>query len=131
MLGKGLSLLSNSKVRFALVSALSFIVLMSSTWTLHEIIGVSQELAYLSALFLATIMNFLSLRYFVYPGSETGLFTQFSYFLSAVCGFRVAEYLSFSAIQALTDIQYMATIFMISIVSLISKFLFFRGAVFK
>ena len=64
--------LGRSAVRFVIASAVSFGMNLGLAVVLHEIVGLSEELAYAISLAVAFVTSFLLMRYYVYPGGAAG-----------------------------------------------------------
>ena len=82
---------------------------------------------------LATVMalNFAALRFVVFRGSRVPAGRQFAEFAASTLGFRCAEYIGFLALHTGLGLHYLATIVLVSAVSVVAKFFFYRTAVFR
>lgn len=118
-------------LRFALLSGLSFVVNLSTTYLLHEWVGWSSLVAVPIAMAIVTVMNFCVLRGFVFSGDGRGWWAQFAYFVLSIAGFRVAEYAAFVLLHGVLSSPYLITYAGILAASLVCKFLFLRGTVFR
>ncbi len=117
-------------LRFGTSGALSFAVNLGGTAFLHELCGFGEEVAFAVALAVVFVMNFLVMRYYVFPGPQRSVTTQLAMFGASSVGFRGAEYLAFLILHTWLRTQYALAIVAILALSFVCKFVFYRGVVF-
>jgi putative flippase GtrA len=115
----------------AAMSLLSFTVNLGLSALLHERLGWSEELAFLIAIAIVLLMNFLACRYLIFDAREGDIRQQAVRFLLSALGFRGAEYGCFLLIHSWLGVQYLVAITGILGVSFGAKFLFFGRFVFQ
>lgn len=120
-----------SGIRFALQSALSFAMNFGLTVLLHEEVGMREEGAFALVLSLTTVMNFLLLRYFVYPGRHGAFFRQFGFFAASSLGFRCLEYALFLIFHTWLGFAYRLVIVGTLVTTFITKFFYYGAVVFS
>lgn len=125
------SLIRHQALRFALLSGLSFTVNLSLVYALHEWAGMSSLIAVPIAMAVVTAMNFVALRWFVFGHDGRTWWSQMIGFVVSIAGFRLIEYLAFLLIHGLLGAPYLIAYAGILIASLVGKFLFLRGTVFR
>ncbi|MDX1682660.1 MAG: hypothetical protein R3336_06040, partial [Phycisphaeraceae bacterium] len=101
------------------------------TAALHEGLGASEEVAFAVALALVFVINFLVLRYFVYPGQTAPLGRQMAETLAASIGFRIGEYLAFLLFHTGFDLPYLPVAAGVLVASFLMKFGFYRQVIFR
>jgi putative flippase GtrA len=119
-----------SLVRFGVSAGLSFGTNLGLTVALHEFCRLPEEAAFATSLVTVFLMNFLVLRYYVFPGSQRSAATQLAMFGLSSVGFRGGEYLAFLVAHTWLGVQYTVAIAAILALSFVCKFLFYRGVVF-
>ena len=127
----GMDGLARSGARFAILSVASFAVTLGTTAWCHEILGLPEEAAYLVALIVALFQNFLGMRYYVYPGSDTPFLVQLAQFLGSSVAFRLAEFSAFLALHTWAGVPYLIAAATVMVSSFVAKFFFYRTAIFR
>ena len=117
--------------RFALLSGLSFLVNFFLTIFLHEELQVREEWAFAVVLALTTVMNFVLLRVFVYPGRHGGVLRQFGAFVASSLGFRVVEWVLFALLHHILGFPYKPVIATTLIMTFLIKFFFYGSVIFS
>jgi len=117
--------------RFALLSATSFLVIFFLTIFLHESLRVREEWAFAIVLFLTMVMNFLMLRYFVYPGKHSHFFRQLGVFIVSSLSFRGLEYVLFLMFHSWLGLPYRVVIVGTLVTTFMVKFFYFGSVVFS
>lgn len=120
----------NGISKFGLLSITSFVVNIGLTVFLHEVIGLVEEVAYPISLIVVFLINFVSLRHFVYDARSGSIRKQFATFLLSSLGFRGSEYLTFLLIHTWIGIRYTIAIVAISTTSAFVKFFYYKIFVF-
>lgn len=118
--------------KFGILSVLSVFLTLSVTITAHEVLTFTEEVSYCLALVVVFLVNFLGMRYFVYPKNnhKKHLVRQFLEFLITSFLFRSIEFLLFIVIHSWFGINYLIAIMLVMIVSIIGKFIFYKYTVF-
>jgi putative flippase GtrA len=120
-----------SGLRFTLLSGLSFATNFGLTVFLHEVIGVREEIAFAVVLALTTLLNFLVMRHFVYPGCHGNVFTQFGLFTLSSSGFRGLEYSLFLVFHSWLAFPYEIVIVATLLLTFVTKFFYYGSVVFS
>lgn len=118
-------------LRFALLGAVSFSVNFGLTVLLHEVLGVREELAFAFVLALTTVMNFILMRTFVYPGGQGRLLAQFGLFVVSSLGFRSLEYAIFLVFHTWLGLAYKLVILGTLTTTFVTKFFYYGSVVFN
>lgn len=122
--------ISGQAVRFALLSAISFVGYLGLTALMHEGLGLSSYVAVPIAMACITLFNFFSLRLVIFKPTTRGWFAELLGFLASIAGFRVAEYAAFIVLHGLLDLPYLPAYAAILATSAVCKFLFLRNILF-
>ena len=117
-------------LRFAALSVLSFAGYLGLTAFLHEFVGVSSYVAVPIAMACITLLNFYTLRLFIFDNAGRQWLTQLAGFLASIAGFRVAEYGCFLLLHGLLGFVYLYAYAVILFASAICKFIFLRSVLF-
>lgn len=118
-------------VRFALLSAISYVLNLALTCLFHEVIGLAEVWAYLPTIAILIIFNFFTVRTFVYEKQTGSMLKQFSAFVGAVAGFRLLEFATYSAVVCVLLIDYRIAIGVLNPLFAVAKYLWLRTAVFE
>ena len=121
---------NSSAARYVVLSGISLCVNVGLTTLLHEIAHVREELAFLAALVAAFLCNFVGMRYFVYRAASADVMPQLARFLASSLGFRGAEYAAFLLLHTVFGVYYLLACAAILVTSFVSKYFFYRVAVF-
>lgn len=116
--------------RFILATGLSVSANLGGTAFLHEVVGLSEEVAFGIMVVLVFFLNFFMMRHYVCCSSDGSLQRQFLFFLLSSLTFRGLEYLSFLLLHSVIGIQYLIAITGILGISFFCKFFFYRSFVF-
>ena len=116
--------------RFAAMGSLGLGLNVGITAFVHEVLGVSEELAFAVALACVVSFHFLSGRYVIYGAAAGDPKRQLLRFGLATGGFRGAEYLGFLVLHTLVGVPYLAVIVIVLGSSFIAKFVFYGRVVF-
>jgi putative flippase GtrA len=122
---------SFAALRFALLGGLSFSVNFGLTVLLHEVLGVREELAFALVLALTTVMNFVLMRSFVYPGRKGALLAQFGLFVVSSLGFRSLEYVLFLVFHTWLGFAYKMVLVATLTTTFVTKFFYYGSVVFN
>ena len=118
-------------LRFGLVGAGSFTLILGLTIGLHEGVGIGEEGAFGVGLGAALVLNFWACRHFVFEGAAKGAAgRQFLLFVGSSVGFRGLEYVAFLGLHTVGGIQYILASLTILCTSMLLKFLYYRRVVF-
>ena len=124
-------ILSASMVRFGVLSGLSFTMNLGLTTTLHETCRLPAEAAFAIAIVAVFFMNFLFMRYYVFPGGRRSATGQLALYGLSSLGFRGGEYLGFLALYTWLGLYYILAIVAVTGASLVTKFFYYRSVVFS
>ena len=112
-------------LRFGMATALSAIVSLGLPVILHEVFQVEQKVAVGISQATVLLMNFLTLRLFVFRGNGSMRGDLMRYFGSAAV-FRGLEYLSFVALFELAGLFYLTALVITLLASTLIKFVWYR-----
>lgn len=119
------------KLRYLAQSAFIFGLNLGTTATLHEVVGLRQELAFGLSQGLVIVAGFLSLKYFVFSVAGGRGIHEFLVYLPSVLVFRTVEWFLFLLIATRGGVQYLLAIFLIQGTIFIGKYFYFRAKVFR
>ena len=119
-----------SFVRFASLGVLSYATNVGLTFVLHEWYALPAEAAFAAALVTVFCMNFLLMRYYVYPGLRGGLGRQLAQFGVTSALFRGGEYVAFLVLHSWLGTHYLPAIVAVTGAAFVAKFFYYRTAVF-
>lgn len=117
-------------IRFIGLTGLSFVINFGLTIGLHELAGVSEEIAYAIALGILFFVNFIVMRVYVFAGGEGHAGKQLLLHGFSAAGFRGLEYVAFLLIHSRMGMQYILAILLIQSCSFLAKFFFYGKVVF-
>jgi len=112
-------------LRFGMATGLSAIVSLGLPVILHELLHVEQKIAVAISQATVLLMNFLTLRLFVFRGNGSVRGDLMRYFGSAAV-FRGLEYLSFLALFELAGLFYLTALVITLVTSTLIKFVWYR-----
>ena len=112
-------------LRFGVATGLSASVSLGLPVALHELLHVEQKVAVAISQVTVLLMNFVTLRLFVFRGNGSVRGDLLRYFGSAAV-FRGIEYLSFLALFELAGLFYLTALIVTLIVSTMIKFVWYR-----
>jgi putative flippase GtrA len=112
--------------RYIQLSCVSFLINFSLTLGLHEIGGVSEEVAFATAVMVVFILNFFALRYYIYGESSGGFLRQFLVYSSSALVFRAAEYGGFLVCHTWLGGDYRLVMIGLTVLSSVVKFFYYR-----
>lgn len=115
---------------FGLLGLVSFTLNLGLSALLHEVLGASEELSFGISLAVVFVVNFLACRYIIFDASGSNLVRQLTAFTLSSLAFRGTEYAAFLLLHSLIGIHYLIAIITVLGISMISKFFFYRSAVF-
>ena len=116
-------------IRYLMASGLSFVISMGLTALLHEVAGLVEPAAVGIALFTAFLVNFFTLRRFVF-GSTDRPGPQLIRFVFVSVAYRLSEWGAFYLIHTMVGINYNITLGSILVVTFILKYFTARFFVF-
>lgn len=116
-------------LRFALAAGLSFGISISFPLIFTSVLHLAPEVGVAAALMIAFLVNFLTVRFFVFR-SAAPVWPQFFAFSLSVGGFRLLEYLAFLLLYRMLHMHYVVALAGILWVSFALKFFFHRKFVF-
>jgi len=122
--------ISGQAIRFAILSAVSFVGYLGLTALLHERMGINSYVAVPIAMACITLFNFFSLRLVIFKPSERGWLPDLLGFLASIAGFRFAEYAAFIVLHGLLGLPYLPAYAVILATSAVCKFMFLRNILF-
>jgi len=117
--------------RFLAATALLFATNLGLTVLLHELLGLSERLAFAIALATAFGLGFLLMRHFIYRAASGSLTRQFLLYAPSAAAFRGAEYLTFLLLSTFTSLDYRLLVVLVLGTTFISKFFYYGAAVFR
>jgi putative flippase GtrA len=112
-------------VRFGVITSLSAIVSLGLPVVLHEFLQVSPKVAVGISQASVLLMNFLTLRFFVFRSSG-GVRAEMVRYAASAVAFRGLEYLSFLALFELAGMFYVTALVITLATSTIIKFVWYR-----
>jgi putative flippase GtrA len=112
-------------LRFGVATGLSAIVSLGLPAILHELFGVDPKVAVGISQAAVLLMNFATLRLFVFRGTGSVRGDLMRYFGSAAF-FRGLEYLSFLALFELAGLFYLTALVITLVASTLIKFVWYR-----
>lgn len=115
---------------FGLLGLVSFTLNVGLSALLHEVFGASEELSFGISLAVVFAVNFLACRYLIFRAAGGNLIRQLTAFALSSLAFRGIEYVAFLTLHSVLGIHYLIAIISVLGASMISKFFFYRGAVF-
>jgi putative flippase GtrA len=118
--------LGRNAIRFLNNSVLSFAVNLGLTMIIRELLKAPAEVAFAIALVAVFVMNFFTLRYYVYQGELKPWIEQFTVYTGSAATFRGLEYVSFLLLHTWLGMDYRLVVIAILIVSSIVKFSWYR-----
>lgn len=123
-------LFSATMIRWLAAGGMSFFTATGTTVALHEGGGVSERFAFLAALVVVFVLNFLTMRYFVYGRPLMPIMPQFArYGVSAVL-IRGLEFVAYAVSVDWLGIHYVVAMAVILPTSMLFKFFYYGGVVF-
>jgi len=117
-------------LRFGAVGGIGFGLNLAATVTLHEVVGVPEELAFAVAQVVIFFFSFVSARHFIFEGSAGDPKRQLIKFALSSVGFRGAEYVGFLVLHTFLEIPYVVAVVAVLGSSFLVKFFFYGTVVF-
>jgi len=111
--------------RFGVATGLSAMVSLGVPAFLHEILGVEQKLAVAAGQVSVLLLNFVTIRMFVFRGSGSGR-GDFLRYLGSAAAFRGLEYLAFLLLFELVGLFYLTALLITLGTSTLIKFAWYR-----
>lgn len=115
--------------RYIAMTGLSAAVTLGLPILLHERLAIAEEAAVALALSAAFVLNFLTLRLFVF-GSRGGAVRELLKFGATSAGFRFGEYLGFLMLHRILGVNYVMAISAMLALSIVLKFIVYKLFVF-
>lgn len=112
--------------KWAVLSAFSFLTSVGLTIALTELLGLAASASFGITLGTVLVLNFLGLRYFVFPDGRGSLVAQVGWFGSLSAVFRATEWVAFYLIERLHVIDYRALLIVVLVGSSMLKFLVYN-----
>lgn len=112
--------------RYIQLSCVSFLINFGLTLGLHEIGGVSEEIAFATAVLVVFILNFFALRYYIYGENSGEFLRQFLVYSSSAFAFRAAEYGGFLVCHTWLGGDYRLVVIGLTVISSVVKFFYYR-----
>ncbi|MEO0797004.1 MAG: GtrA family protein [Verrucomicrobiota bacterium] len=125
--------LGGAKMRYLVVSGLSFSLNLVLTYGLVQGLRLSPILAYAISLVIVFLTNFHLVRYWVYPErvKDVSWSRQFIPFLSASFLFRGAEWISFAILVDGLGVYYLLSAVVVQVVAFVVKFIVYDRLIFN
>ena len=117
-------------IRYLLMTGLSAGITLGLPILLHEGFDVNEEIAVSLALGTSFLINFVTIRVFVFRSIGAPR-TELLRFGLTSAGFRIVEYLLFLCLHTLLDLFYVLALGIVLVVSLALKFYCYRVLVFS
>lgn len=117
-------------IRFGQASALSAVFSLGLPVALVEFVQVDADIAAAIGLATAYLVNFLSLRFYVFR-SDSEIAGQIVFYILSSLMFRIAEYGIFYALHNVLYVHYAAALSLVLLVSMILKYFVLGKFVFK
>jgi len=112
-------------LRFGLATGLSAMVSLGVPAFLHEILGVEQKLAVAAGQLSVLLLNFVTIRLFVFRGNGSAR-GDFLRYLASAAAFRGLEYLTFLLLFELAGLFYLTALVITLATSTLIKFAWYR-----
>jgi putative flippase GtrA len=112
--------------RYIQISCVSFLLNFGLTLVLHERGGVSEEIAFATAVTVVFITNFFALRYYIYGENLEGFWRQLLVYSSSALAFRAAEYAGFLVCHTWLGGDYRLVVIGLTVLSSGVKFFYYR-----
>ena len=113
-------------LRFGIATGISAVVSVGFPVVLHELLHVEEKLAVGISQVSVLVLNFLTLRVFVFRANGGGQRVMFRYLASSLA-FRGLEYLSFLMLFELADLFYLTALVITLVAWTGIKFLWYRS----
>jgi len=117
-------------LRFGATSGISASITVGLPVLLHEVLGVTPQHGAAIAFCVAFLVNFFSLRRLVFR-SSSGVGRDFGLFVVSSLAFRLAEYLTFTALMTLFHVYYVVALVGVLGLSTVAKFFWYRKALHR
>jgi putative flippase GtrA len=117
-------------LRFVGMGSVGFCLNLAITAFVHEVLGVTEELAFAVALITVFTFHFFSGRYVIYGATGGDPRQQLVRYALASGAFRGAEYLGFLVLHTAAGVPYPLAIVGVLGTSFIAKFFFYGRVVF-
>jgi putative flippase GtrA len=101
-----------------------------STWS-HEVWGVNQAIAGANGFFAALAVNFIALRWFVFPNSAARIRHQLLRYVTVNGALRGGEYLAYLLLIQILSLHYQISMIIVMVVSSLMKFVIYDKIVFS
>ena len=112
------------------IGGLSLAVVWAVTVGMTEGLGIDERISYPIALVAASMLNFFACRYLIFESTDEGVRAQAMRFAGSIVGFRVTEFLIFTAAVS-AGADYQITLVSIAAVSFVLKFLVAKFVIFR
>jgi putative flippase GtrA len=93
--------------RFVLLSAISFATNLGITAGLHELAGASPDVSFAIGLATVFVLNFVVMRWWVFPESGLSMARQLTGFAMTSVVFRISEFFIFLLLRHVGDTYYL------------------------
>jgi putative flippase GtrA len=117
--------------RFLVLGVLSFSTNLGITAGLHEILGVSPEVAFAIALVIAFCMNFSLMRWWVFRGTERPIMDQLVGFGVSSLFFRGTEYVGYLFLYRIANVRYLTAAVAVLGASFVVKYVVYNSWLFS
>lgn len=101
------------------------------TWSLHNLVGLPAQVAFLVSLVTVSVINFLGLRRYVFRSSGSLLRRQIIRYILMNVVHRVGEYLGFSVLETLFQPSVLIAVPLVLGVSTLIRFFVYHYLVFS
>jgi len=101
------------------------------TWSLHNLVGLPAQVAFLISLVTVTVINFLGLRRYVFRASGKLLRRQILRYILMNVAHRAGEYLGFSVLESLFQPPVLIAVPLVLGVSTLIRFFVYHHLVFS
>jgi hypothetical protein len=117
--------------RHAVATAIVFAVNITLTTLLREVVGLPPSAAFGFSLTVVFFLAFALMRFYVYRGGAQSWTRQFALYAPSAAAFRLVEYVAFTALDSILDIDYRVLVTAVLAVSWVAKFYYYRVTVFR
>jgi putative flippase GtrA len=117
--------------RFLALGAASFTLNLCITAGLHEVFGVSPEISFAVGLVAAFLMNFGSMRWWVFRGTQRPVVRQLTGFGLASLFFRGLEYAGYIVVYRFAGVPYVAAAVLVLGISTVVKYVVYDSWLFS
>jgi len=121
---------TGAPLRFVLLGAISFTTNLGITAGLHELAGISPDMSFAVGLVTVFVLNFATMRWWVFPDSGLSLARQLAGFAMTSVGFRSSEFLVFLLLRHVGGTYYLLAAGVTLCISMVVKYFVYGSWLF-